>query len=386
MKYSKLGRTNIKVSTISLGAEHLEFVPYNVFDSVMSEAIDSGINYIDFFLPSPDVRDNFGKFLQKNKRENIIIAGHMGSAFKGGQYYRTQNKKICKEFFYDLLKRLKTEYLDVLMFHCIDGKDLLEKVFNSNGLIELALELKQEGRVRFLGIATHTSTTAIDAINTGLIDVLMFPVNPAFDIQDGSIRDLLDKELYTLDKKPDESKKKYNRHEVYYSCDKKNIGLVAMKPYAAGRLLNDKNFSNILLTPVQCLHYVLTRPGVSTVVPGFKNVYELKEALKYLDASEEDKDFNKISSISNLFINGKCVYCNHCLPCPAGINIGETIKLVDLKSDASNSQAYEKLKSRYDTLSVKASECKECKACTERCPFGVDIILKMKESVKFFEK
>ena len=385
MKFGRLGRTNIEVSIISLGAEHLDFVSYDIFESIMSEAINSGINYIDFFLPSPGVRDNFGKFLKKIKRENIIIAGHIGAAFKKGQYYRTQNKQICRDFFYDLLSRLATDYIDVIMFHCIDGKDLLEKVFNQEGLIELALEMQQEGKARFLGISTHTSTTAIDAINTGLIDVLMFPVNPAFDIQDGSIRDLLDEKLYTMDKNIDVSRQKHNRDEVYYHCNKKDIGLVAMKPYAAGRLLCDKNFSNILLSPLQCLHYALTRPGVSTVVPGYKSVRELNEALKYLNAAEKEKDFSKISSINNLFIKGKCVYCNHCLPCPAGINIGEVVKLVDLKSAASTSKAYKELRTKYNTLAVKASKCQECKACTERCPFGVDVIPKMKEAAMFFE-
>ena len=385
MKFSRLGRTNIEVSTISLGAEQLEFVPYEVFDSVMSEAIDSGINYVDFFQTSPGVRDNFGKSLRKNKRENIMIAGHIGCAFKKGQYYRTQNKKICRESFYDLLSRLGTDYVDVLMLHCIDGEDLFGKVFNPDGLIGLALELQKEGKARFLGISTHTSTTAIDAIDTDLIDVLMFPINPAFDMQDGSNKELLDENLYTLDKKNEVSEQKHNRNEVYYLCERKDIGLVAMKPYAHGRLLSDKSFSNILLSPIQCLHYVLTRPGISTVVPGCKSVYELKEALKYFDASEKEKDFSKISSINNLFIKGKCVYCNHCLPCPVGINIGEVVKLVDLRSGASNEKGLNEIKSQYDTFTAKASECIECKLCSQRCPFKVDVILKMKEAAKFFE-
>ena len=88
-----------------------------------------------------------------------------------------------------------------------------------------------------------------------------------------------------------------------------------------------------------------------------KSVYELKEALKYFDASEKEKDFSKISSINNLFIKGKCVYCNHCLPCPVGINIGEVVKLVDLRSGASNEKGLNEIKSKYDAFTAKASEC-----------------------------
>jgi aryl-alcohol dehydrogenase-like predicted oxidoreductase len=108
MIYRKLGRTAIDVSTIGLGAEHLEHSPKDTIVSIVDEAIDRGVNYIDLFMASPGVRDNFGAAL-RNKRQKVLIAGHLGAAFADGQYYRTRDRAICDQFFSDLLIRLNTD-------------------------------------------------------------------------------------------------------------------------------------------------------------------------------------------------------------------------------------------------------------------------------------
>ena len=75
MRYRKLGRTGVDVGIVGLGAEHLEFASREVVTSVVDEALDGGVNYIDLFMASPGVRDNFGVVL-KNKRHQVMIAGH----------------------------------------------------------------------------------------------------------------------------------------------------------------------------------------------------------------------------------------------------------------------------------------------------------------------
>lgn len=63
----------------------------------------------------------------------------------------------------------------------------------------------------------------------------------------------------------------------------------------------------------------------------------------------------------------QCVYCNHCLPCPAGIDIGKVNKFSDLYA-AGDMMAGE----HYQALTKHASDCVHCGRCTERCPFHLD--------------
>lgn len=382
MKYRKLGRTEIDVGIIGLGAEHLEHVPRDTVISVVNQALDNGVNYIDLFMPSPGVRDNFGIAL-KNKRHRVMIAGHLGPVLKNSQYSRSRNRALCEKYFEDLLTRLQTDYIDVLMLHYVDELDDYETVFAPGGLLESAIRYKEEGKVRFIGLSSHRVPATLKAINSGHIDVLMFSVNPAFDSRPG------DMELESLgrsasSKQPDKAKDKpvAGRTELYHACAVQGIGVVAMKPYAGGLLFSSNNPTSIVLTPVQCISYVLSQPAVCTVVPGCKNVAEMKAALAFLDATDEEKDFSAIEASPLWKLKGSCVYCNHCLPCPFSIDIGAVTRL----TDTAGYGLTDTLRAEYEALAAKASDCTQCNVCLERCPFNVDIVANMTQAVEVFGK
>lgn len=381
MRYRKLGRTSLDVGIVGLGAEYLEYASTDTVTSVVYEAIDKGVNYIDLFMATPGVRDNFGTAL-KSKRHQVMIAGHLGSVLQNGQYCRSRDRVQSKKFFEDLLTRLRTDYIDALMLHFVDKPEDYEKVFDSEGLLGLALQLKQEGKARFIGMSSHNVPTALKAVNSGHIEVLMFPVNLAFDTllgdmeMEGPFSDILYRQSAFAD---NESMSK--RKALYHACAIQGVGIVAMKPYAAGVLFGE-NPSSILLTPVQCLNYALSRPAVCTVVPGCKNVEEMKAALTFLEATDEEKDYSSINVNSLWKLKGSCMYCNHCLPCPVGIDIGIATRITDTAGYGIN----DKVVSEYEALSVKASACTECGVCLERCPFGVDVISNMNRAVDVFGK
>jgi len=382
MRYRKLGRTAIDVGIVGLGAEHLEHMSRDIIMSVVDAAVDNGVNYIDLFMASPNVRDNFGVAL-KNRRHKVMVAGHLGAALRNGQYYRTRDKTLSEKYFEDLLMRLQTDYIDALMLHFVDEPDDYEKVFGQERLLELALRLKKEGKARFIGLSSHYVPVALKAVNSGHIDVLMFPVNPAFDTLPA------DMEVETLwqDSSYKETAVSANtstlqRKELYHACAIQGVGLVAMKPYAAGRLFVKENPSRMVLTPVQCINYALSQPGVCTVVPGCRTPDEMKAALAFLDATDEEKDYSSIDANSIWKLRGSCMYCNHCLPCPVGIDIGITMRITDTAEYGINDNVV----SEYEALSSKASDCTECGVCVERCPFGVDVMANMARAVGIFGK
>ena len=180
MRYRKLGRTEVDVSVVGLGAEYLEKVSRDTIVSVVDEAVDNGVNYIDLFMPASTVRDNFGIAL-KNRRQKIMVAGHLGAVLEKGQYCKTRDNAVAEQFFNDLLTRLRTDYIDVLMLHFVDEPDDYETVFGPDGLLSMAIRLKKEGKARFIGMSSHKVPVALKAVKSGDIDVLMFSMNPVFD-------------------------------------------------------------------------------------------------------------------------------------------------------------------------------------------------------------
>ena len=379
MKYRKLGRTGLDISVIGLGAEHLERSPLDTITSVANAALDGGANYIDLFMASPEVRDNFGIAL-KSRRHEVMIAGHLGATLKNGQYSRSRDNSLCEQYFDDLLTRLQTDYIDVLMLHYVDEPDDYDKVFGPDGLLALATRLREDGKARLIGMSSHYVPVALKAVNSGYIDVLMFPVNPAIDTLPGDIEVEAVWQASSYRQPQVEEGSVPGRREVYHACAARGVGIVAMKPYAAGWLFQKDNPSSIVLTPVQCISYALSQPGVATVLPGCKSAEEMRAALAYLSATDEQKDFSGIDANAMWKLRGACMYCNHCLPCPVDIDIATTTRITDTASYRMDATVV----AQYEALAIQASDCTECGACTDRCPFGVDVIANMKRAADIF--
>lgn len=180
MRYRQFKRTGLKISEISLGTEHIESAPYDEIKRIVDFAMDNGVNYTDLVIGSPGIGDHFGKALE-GKRDKIMIAGHLGSTWKDKQYYRTRDMKMIKTFFYDLLERLDTDYIDMLILHYIDEMDDWE-VCLKDGMFDFALKLKNKGIIRMIGVSTHVPKVAYAAINTGEIDGIMYSTNPMYDL------------------------------------------------------------------------------------------------------------------------------------------------------------------------------------------------------------
>ena len=351
MDYRKLGKTGLEVGEIGLGTEYLNGQPRTTVRDTVREAVSKGINYIDILFSFREYRESLGEGLEGIRRR-VIIAGHLGCAESNGQYRKTRDIAENRALFSDLLGKLHTRYIDVVFVQFVDEEEDYQKVMGSGGLRDLAEDFRQKGRAKFIGLSSHEATIAMKAVQSGKIDVLMFPVNIAWDSLPG-------------------------RRDLFRECSRRGVGLVAMKPYIGGKIFTEKSPP----TPPQCLNYVLSQQAVATAVPGVKNQEELRSALTYVTADESEKDYTEYISRFQDDVGGTCVYCNHCLPCPAGIDIGRTLRIADAAEGGSSSY----LASQYSGLPQPASQCTECGACVKRCPFGVEVIVRMRETAKRFE-
>lgn len=139
----------------------------------------------------------------------------------------------------------------------------------------------------------------------------------------------------------------------------------------------------VALTPIQCIHYALTRPGVAAVMAGFDTPEQVKDSVAYETASEEEKDYATVlAHAPRHAFNGQCTYCGHCKPCPKDIDIAMVNKLYDLAMIQSEVPA--SLKAHYEALKTTAADCIGCGGCETRCPFGVPIVERMKKTRELF--
>ena len=154
-----------------------------------------------------------------------------------------------------------------------------------------------------------------------------------------------------------------------------------MKGYAGGRLFSTSTSPfGVALTPVQCIHYALTRPAVDSILAGYDTPEHVLEAVAYETASEEERDYaSTLAGAPRHAYSGQCTYCGHCAPCPKGIDIAMVNKLYDLA--AMQPQVPESIRAHYQALSARAEDCIACGNCEKRCPFGVPVIARM-EKVK----
>ena len=160
--------------------------------------------------------------------------------------------------------------------------------------------------------------------------MILFSINLAFDLLPPS--ENLDD--YFVEKYADGLNRiDPEREELYRICEQENVGITVMKGYAGGRLFDAKTSPfGVALTPVQCLHYALTRPAVASVMAGFDSPEHVYQAVAYETATDAEKDYASVlaNAPQHAYAAGQCTYCGHCAPCPAGIDIAMVNKLADL--------------------------------------------------------
>lgn len=364
MEYRIHPKTGEKISVIGLGSSALSGASEAEAVEALVFAHDHGINYMDLATAGAATFGYVGKALA-HVRSDMHYQVHFGANYENGEYGWTTDLDTVKRQIDWQLSTLQTDYIDFGFIHCLDEPGDWE-AYQKNGILDHLLAMKDQGVVRHIGLSSHTPALANAVLDTGLLDQLMFSINPSYDYRQGQ---------YAIGETSE-------RMALYQRCEAAGVGISVMKPFSAGQLLDvaTSPFGQAL-TKYQCIQYALDKPGVLTVLPGVRDLADVKELLGFCDAPPETRDYSILGTFTPQDVRGTCVYCNHCAPCPAGLNVGLINKYYDLAKVGD-----QLARDHYDTLSRHASDCVHCGHCDGRCPFHVAQSARMTAIADYFGK
>ena len=333
MDRMRLGRTGLMVTKSSFGALPIQRVTFDEAKYLLQKAYEGGINYFDTARSYTDSEEKIGYSLA-HLREDIVISTK--SHGKDGVELR--------EHLGTSLENMKTDYIDIYQFH---NAKKVPRPGDETGLYDEALKAREEGKIRFIGLTSHTLDVALEAAASELYDTIQFPLNHLS----------ADKDL-----------------ELISLCKKHDVGVIAMKGLSGG-LVTDAS-----------IPFAFFRK-FDNVVPiwGIQREWELDQFLALeKEPPELDEDmFKKIEKDRKDLAGNFCRSCGYCMPCPAGIDIPQAARMAFLLRRAPYQQYMtEEWKNKMETI----RECRNCGQCTSRCPYGLDTPALLKTMLADYEE
>ena len=362
MEYRKLPRGEEQISILGLGASSIGMAGEKEIQATAELALENGVNFFDMASSDAAPFAVYGRAMA-GARDKMYFQIHFGADYRSGKYGWTTDLDAIKQSVDWQLKALQTDYIDFGFLHCLDEEADLRRAVDG-GVLDYIRQLQRQGVVRHMGLSSHTPGVVNRVLDLGVIDLLMFSINPGYDYHHGD---------YAIGGAGE-------RMDLYRRCEKEGVGISVMKAFSGGQLLSAKTSPfGRALTEYQCIQYALDKPGVLTVLPGVRNRDDLRRILGFLTASPEERDYAVLGTFTPKDAAGICVYCNHCQPCPAGLDVGLINKYYDL-SRAGDALA----RDHYEQLEKHAEECVQCGHCDSRCPFHVVQTDRMEEIRAYF--
>jgi aryl-alcohol dehydrogenase-like predicted oxidoreductase len=333
MQQTIFGRTGLTVSRTGFGCIPIQRIPYEESTALLQHAFDNGVTLYDTANAYTTSEERIGTALH-HVRDKIVICTKSGALSPDKVMENIENS----------LRLLQTDYIDVLQFH---NPPFVPHPGGEDGLYDCALKAKTQGKIRHIGITSHSKDRARSAVLSGLYDTLQYPLSYLSTDEELALAGL---------------------------CREHNIGLLAMKGLCGGLLTNAKTAFAFLRQ-------------YDNIIPiwGMQKMSELDEFLSYeKEPPLLDSVMRNVIEADKAELSGNfCRCCGYCLPCPAGIPINNAARITFLARRAVKEYW---LSQEWQNNMRLIDNCTNCGHCKEHCPYGLDTPTLLKRQQKeYFE-
>lgn len=336
MQKIRLGKTELMVTKTALGCLPLQRCSDEEAVRLIRAAYEGGINYFDTANSYTDSEKKLGLALS-DVRDKLIISTKSAARDKAGVLAHIENS----------LRMLKTDYIDLFQFHQVPE---VPDPNDPNGAYAAALEAKERGWIRHIGVTSHRVDVAEECIASGYFETLQFPFSYISAERDLALAD---------------------------KCREADMGFIAMKGLAGG-----------MLTNTRACHAFMKQYDNVVPIWGMQRIEELQQ---WLEVAEEDPSMDEelaafIKHERQELSGSFCRSCGYCLPCPAGIEIFNCARMNMLLRRSPWKQYYSP---EWQEKMSRIENCIGCHHCSSHCPYQLDTpnLLKymLKDYREFYE-
>jgi len=332
----RLGKTNMRVTKLGFGGIPIQRVPESEAVAVVKKCLELGIRYFDTANSYTTSEERIGKAIS-GRRQGLFLAT------KSTAPTREEVKKHLQLS----LKQLGVDYIDLYQLHNVSDFKTLDMVLDPKGPIAVVEEAKRKGIIKHIGITSHAMDVAKEAVKTDRFETIMFPFN------------------FITCEPADELLPLAREHDV---------GFIAMKPLAGGRL------DNVTLA----FKYLRQFPDV-LLIPGIQRPSEIGEIVQILEGPRQmtEEEQCEMQRLREELGTRFCRRCDYCQPCTVGIRISEVMNSTSLAKRLPPARIFTGFVAE---ALEKAADCTECGECETRCPYHLPIREMMAQQAKWYQE
>jgi predicted aldo/keto reductase-like oxidoreductase len=353
MFYRRLGRTGLEVSEISLGGSPIPDW------AILTQTVEHGVNYIDtsHSYSNGNSEREIGRLFKEMGRDKAYVSTKFHAR-------RNWNEETILKSVEGSLKRLQTDYIDVLLIHGADKEETL----TDERVLSAYEKMKKQGKFRFTGISCHSNHHKVvkKAIECGHYDVVQLGYN-VFDIEETDE----EQDIETYDDYLGTS----GIRQLISLANSKDVGVIAMKTLkVAGRrqkLDNYKIDGNSLFQIM--LKWALSNTNIASVVTEMLTFEQMEEDLAVVHSSMTAREQRSLYRYVAENSGEYCHMCGQCEShCPEGV---KTTTILRYLAYYEGYEKYDRAKREYQDLmpEEKAPSCRNCGQCESLCSYGIPI-------------
>ena len=323
MEKIRLGKTDLMVTRLGFGGIPIQRLSEEDAVAVVRRCLELGITFLDTANAYTTSEERIGKAV-KGKRQELIIATKSGA----------RDRENIEKHLNLSLEHLQTDYIDLYQFHGVSTREHLDIVLDPRGPRAVVEDAKKVGKIRHIGITSHSMDIAKEAVKTDQFETLMFPFN-----------------FITCE--PAE--------ELIPLCREHDVGFINMKPMGGGMLDNAS----------VAFKYLLQFPDI-VMIPGIEHLWEIEEIAGIVQGSgqmtpEEESEMQRLcDELGTRF----CRRCEYCQPCPQEIPISTVMNSASFAKRLPPGRIF----SGWISEGMeRAATCTECGECEEKCPYNLPI-------------